>query len=297
MQRTVSPYPYATYEQGEDPYTTTARRKRITVFVVFAHAAVIFIPLVYLICKEYFSPIEPVAPAVQVKLVEIPKGDSLKVAPDSKAGEVNNIPDPIPYIEPVKPDVKPKPKPEVKPEVKPKPKPEAKQEVKPDKKAIVKPPEKPKTGGLLTADQIKVNRDVVNKGTATKPDNKAQNKNTSGKTNDKALADIKNLMSGSGAKQTFGDPTSSSVAGEKYLGELKAYIESRWQQPALGDSGRPSVTIELTIDAKGRVTAKRIIAKSSFGALNASAESLLASLKTVPVPPKAMTVPVTLQIK
>ena len=305
------PPPSAVYAAGRDPYFSSSRLKNIVIFVLIMHATAVVAPFIYFSVKGLIQSPDEIPPAaVRVTLAS---GDSLLLPPDSVAsGETMETPEPLdetppspPPPAPVQPEqVKTIPEEPVKQPVPPPPTPKQEtktadkktvKETKPVKTANVKPaPQKP---SVLTAEQIKKGGRTIVKNTNRSNSNTKTNSKSSNSSAAKTLADIRGLMGNS--KGTFGDPDSDSRAGDRYLTKLKAFVEPRWREPSETQLGgkKPSVTIELTIDAQGRVTSKRITAASGVDAMDASVNALLAGLNTVPVPPKTLTIPITLRVR
>ncbi len=112
---------------------------------------------------------------------------------------------------------------------------------------------------------------------------------------------MKNTLGASGSYGTT-RPGQTGVlapdAVQKYYDKLTDYIRPLWREPDASslNGSRPSVTIRLEIDKSGRVLSAKIDKASGIKVMDDSIKALIATLKTVPVPPEALIVPVTLMV-
>ena len=209
--------------------------------------------------KVHSSRPEPKIPAVKPKPKE----------PRTPVVKPKNRPKPKPAVrpkpkEPKVPVVKPRPKPEPKvPTVKPRPKPE------PNVPAVKPKPKPQKRNDMDDVYRPPVSRNLnphVPVGTkdraqkyAAKPDQKAP---------------------GGGLKvdeETFA----------RYGKNVERYIYNRWSEPprSLLAGTFPETTVEITIEADGRVSSAKVVKASSSRAMEESVKHLLAHLDLLPRPP------------
>ena len=85
----------------------------------------------------------------------------------------------------------------------------------------------------------------------------------------------------------------------EYLGKLKAFVEPRFRQPsdAQLNGRKPHTIVSVSIAADGRVLDWQITQASGIAAMDDAVRSTMRSLKVVPVPPRAMKIPLTFQAK
>lgn len=276
------------------PLTSHKLRMSIRMHVVVLHCLIIFGPLGFMVFRNWLTPQES---AFKVKLMG-PLSTGEVVGPPLR---LRNTPDPGPLPpepsppepsppEPQKPTPPelprppvPKPPPVPKQTVKkptPKPPPVPKQAVKkpaPPKQAVKKPaPPNPAPRKLTAEEQVALARK-----TATKFGD-------GGGTNTNIAVPIGNAD----RAQTLGPQNNATPGGgasdeeRAYWDRLGNYVKMRWAQPPgslLGDN-RPTVMIELTIAADGRVTGSRIIRRSGNRSMDDSVERMLAALDRVPTP-------------
>lgn len=290
------------------PLTSHKLRMSIRLHVVVLHCLLIFGPLGFMIFRNWLSPQES---AFKVKLMG-PLSTGEEVGPPSR---LRNTPDPGPLPpepsppepsppEPQKPTPPepprppaPKPPPVPKQTVKkptPKPPPVPKQAVKkptPPKQAVKKPvPSKPVPRKLTAEEQVALTRKAATK------------YGDGGGTNTNIAVPIGNAD----RAQTLGPQNNGTPGGgvsdeeKAYWDRLGNYVKMRWTQPPgslLGDN-RPTVTIELSIAADGRVSGSRIIRRSGNRPMDDSVERMLAALDRVPTPSAgAVTVQFLLETK
>jgi len=162
-----------------------------------------------------------------------------------------------------------------KPKPKPKPKRTVRKKPKPQPKRAVKPKPQPKPRHLTAAEQVAQAREYAAK-------------HGGGGTNHNIAVPIGNADRAQAyGKQNNGTPGGGATGeDEAYWTRLGNYVKMRWTEPpgSLLGTTRPTVTIELSIAADGRVTGSRIIRRSGNRAMDDSVERMLAGLDRVPAP-------------
>ncbi len=223
-------------------------------------------------------------------------------------------PEPIKKEEPRKEEPKEEPKPAPEPE-KPQPK-ETKVSV-PVEKPVAKK-ETPKTK-WKKADEIKVStKKIIRKSTGTAAANPSRKQ---GSSNDSRRKDINQILKNWATVGGTGtDASGSSPYGMKggkgkagggggpvgildkdliaYYDKVAAYLKRNWNQPnkAMIGNRMPKVEIRLRVDDGGRVTSAIITSRSGVKVMDSSVEELIAAVKVLPKPPKAMEFIVTMEI-
>ena len=309
-----------------DPYYSSRRARSVLFGVLMVHIAIIAVPLIYASLTEYLDP--PLV-VMKVGLVDLPPGDSPDAgqpAPDtaetSDPNPVLDLPadpkqvDPLPDLPPPPPKTETKVTPpkveQKKTDVAPPPPPKTETKVTPPKTTPPKTEQKkdPPKSNLLTADQIKVTTNTKSQAQID-AENKARaaaeaKAKADAKAREQLLADIR---SAAGSKPgTYGttDPGQKGILATKeirdYYEQLNAYIRPKWSavSPANTEiSGSISnwPVLELTIEKNGKIRSAIMVAKSGNKKIDAAAELLRADLKAVPVPPQAITIRVTLDIR
>jgi TonB family protein len=235
-----------------------ATREKIRKTVIITHIAVVLVPFMVLMVYRWFRPTPP--ERIRVRLVQMPPAtDSGKrsVTPPKKVQK--------PKAKPKRKIIKPKAKPKKKTVSKPKPKP---------KKKLTKKPKPVPKRKILSANDIKISKDVVK----TKTDKKL------------SPADLEKKILKSWKKVKYPVKATARYNGKiiaAYSDTVGAYLEPIWEQPdkvSLG--GRfPEVTIKIDIDGNGRVSGSRIIRRSGISVMDSSVDKLLKNLKHVPPPP------------
>jgi len=105
-----------------------------------------------------------------------------------------------------------------------------------------------------------------------------------------------------GRVRTTTSPTARPSSGPpptNYYDKVSAMVYSLWRQPTKGDLGGslPTVGLEITVDASGRVRAARLARRSGNAAMDASAARLAKALRELPKPPGGgLTFTVTLEV-
>ena len=207
------------------------------------------------------GPREPAIPAVKPKPVpKEPKVPAVKPKPKPKPKPAVK-PRPRPK-EPTIPAVKPRPKP--KPAVKPKARPQepkvpaVKPKPKPQKRDNMDDVYRPPASQNLNPHVPVGTKDRAQK-YATKPDHKAP---------------------GGGLK-------ADEAAFARYGKNVERYIYDRWSEPprSLLGGAFPETTVEITIEADGRVSSAKVVKASSSRAMEESVKLLLAHLDLLPRPP------------
>ena len=92
-------------------------------------------------------------------------------------------------------------------------------------------------------------------------------------------------------KAPGGGAKADEAAWARWGKNVENYIYSRWVQPpqALLQGEFPSVVVEITIEANGRVTAAKVIQGSSNPAMAESVRVFLSQLDLLPRPPEGRT--------
>ena len=312
---------------GEEPlpYVKAGRKTFIAGLVMFFHAALIVIPMIFLAVSQMLKP--PVyvmrlptvdsVPSSQPSPHPSPLNKKSKGTPD-KGKPLSEIPK-IPEL--VKPIEQPKPKPQVKPVekksdpvkkvVKKKPDPIKPKTVAESKKTIPvqpkpQPQPKPKKN-LLSPSDIKISHKRVKNPSqdaarqkqmeaerarqAAEQARQARNAEMA-----KTLRSLSGTQGGTGTPGGGGGPRGIvSKEVNEYYSKVEEFLKRRWDQPSVfGD--RPKVLILFKVAADGRVISVRIQERSGNAAMDASVENLLRGLKTLPAPPQAMEFTVTMEI-
>ncbi len=309
-----------------DPYYSSRRARSVLFGVLMVHIAIIAVPLIYASLTEYFDP--PLV-VMKVGLADLPLGDSPDAgqpAPDtteaSEPEPMLDLPadpkqvDPLPDLPPPPPKTETKVTPpkveQKKTDVAPPPPPKTETKVTPPKTNPPKTEQKkdPPKSNLLTADQIKVTTNTKSQAQID-AENKARaaaeaKAKADAKAREQLLADIR---SAAGSKPgTYGttDPGQKGILATKeirdYYEQLNAYIRPKWSavSPANTEiTGSISnwPVLELTIEKNGKIRSAIMVAKSGNRKIDDAAELLRADLKAVPVPPQAITIRVTLDIR
>ena len=275
-------------------------RKSVTFFLVaLLHAVLILGPV-------WLTGIIDRKPKEQMFRVKI-GGSALSKGPEVGKPE-RTPPRPIPPEPPVKPRpkeptipaVKPKPKPKPQepkiPAVKPKPKPKPKPAVKPKPgpKEPVIPPVKPKPKPAVKP------RPQEPKVPAVKPKTKPQKRDNmddvyrppvSQNTNPHVPVGTKNRAQQYAQKPDHKAPGGGLKVDEeafaRYGKNVERYIYDRWSEPprSLLGGAFPETTVEITIEADGRVSSAKVVKASSSRAMEESVRHLLAHLDLLPRPP------------
>ena len=273
----------ALLKHGMDPYANSNRTKWIAVWVICAHLMVfVIIPLV-LLGVDLLVPEEPPLVVMKVGLVDLPEGDS----PDAPVnGEQQPIPEP-PAPEPPKPEP-PKPVP-----APPKPK---------------QKPVPPKPKYLTAADILKQrNKNRGKTVTIKNKDNRKQQQqdHAAQQAYAKQLAEYNRARQAlQSARGRFGSPDAglkgilATAEDRAYYAKLKAFVDARFVQPsdALLDGRKPVVQVQITIGKDGSLAGWDVTSPSDVQAMNDAVAALKEKLQTMPVPPRAMTIPFTFRV-
>jgi len=303
---------------AENPYYNERKVKTNLMIVCFVHLSVVLVPLFLSYLASTFTPKEYV---MRVGLADAPPGDSMDLPKEQVAALRNNetsAETPSPKTDLPKPskidDLPPQPviqEPVVTPPVQETvpDKPKTPEKKTPEKKTPDKQPSK-----ILTAEDIR--RQIANQqkdpakvaaANAAKAKANAEAKARAdaavkaAKARADAIASMKNTLGASGSYGTT-RPGQTGVlapdAVQKYYDKLTDYIRPLWREPDASslNGSRPSVTIRLEIDKSGRVLSAKIDKASGIKVMDDSIKALIATLKTVPVPPEALIVPVTLMV-
>ena len=83
-----------------------------------------------------------------------------------------------------------------------------------------------------------------------------------------------------------------------YYAKLKAFVDARFVQPsdALLDGRKPVVQVQITIGKDGSLAGWNVTSPSDVQAMNDAVAALKEKLRTMPVPPRAMTIPFTFRV-
>ena len=294
------------------PYVKGGKRGLIFLIVILVHAGILIIPFLLHTLQKLILP-KPLK-VEKVSLVESLPNDNLtpSPAPSPKAKQHTGMPDlgpelpdlPDPLPEPPAPKVQPKPQPKPQPKVQPQPKveprPVPQKEVKKVMVApkVVKP--KPKKR-YVDAKDIKVSRKIVRrnaKNTAAIENSAGNRRNNAHARNIQSLLNNYNRnTSPHGKKGSRGTP--GGAGGPKnltandlsrYYASVTSFMKRLWVQPHVSAlrGSRPTVDVELNVDASGRIVSARILRKSGNYAMDNSVENLLRALKVLPKPPFPM---------
>ena len=211
----------------------------------------------------------------------------------------------------------------------PAPQPQPKETAKPEKRPVEKVPEtvkqtpvengkgktpaktdsKPKKK-YLSADDIKISRKVVHRNTSRKNTGRSAAESANARAEaarnarNAALAQrLRNLsqygVAGGQGTPGGGGGRNGVVSKEinDYYNKIEAFLKRRWNQPRLAQkTANLKAVVAIQVDARGRILSARIIQSSGVSAMDASVRELLASLSTLPVPPKAMAFTVDMEI-
>ncbi len=300
-------------------FITPAARRKIRVSVIIGHAAMIFVPLLWMMFVNWLRPPKTIH-KVNISMIETPydlpsTGKSLgaPAPPPQEFAKEPEVPDEpptpeLPAPEPVKETPKvveqPKPKP---PEKKPTPvKKTVEKKKEPPKKEEKKeqPKEPPKKEApkdtkkfvpLTPADIIKSKNAKLVKGPkgdpAAKPSKRVDPNSVFNDPNDKIVDNS------SPVGNLFGGPSNAQL--NDYYTSVSQYLYRMWQQPGknLLAGSKPFVTLHMSVDASGRVVAARITKRSGVVVMDSSVDKLLTEVTVLPKPPKgAIEFDVTLKI-
>ncbi len=248
---------------GDDEVVLVSRtaKSKIRRWVIAIHLALIVIPLLWYAVYKW---LEPERKVIKIKLVPPPPpGSAPRLVPDRPVS---------------KPETQPKPKP------KPQPKPKPVQHAKP------KPQPKPKPKPVrrkLTADDIKISRDVIKK---TIPSPIQPQPKLRPLTKDEVIRKLNQAVSQyqHNIKADRYDPS----AKLNYQQMIGLQLKQLWNEPDKRQLGRqyPKVTVSLTISGSGRVTRAVIVKASGIGPMDRSVAKLLSSLRQFSPPPGGQTV-------
>lgn len=303
----------ALLKHGMDPYANSKRTKWIAVWVICAHLMVFVIVPLVLLGVDLLVPEEPPLVVMKVGLVDLPEGDS----PDAPVnGEQQPIPEP-PAPEPPAPEP-PKPEPPTpeppKPEP-PKPEPPKPEPPTPEPPKPVPAPPKPKQKPVppkpkyLTAADILKQRNKNRGKTVTikNKDNRKQQQqdHAAQQAYAKQLAEYNRARQAlQSARGRFGSPDAglkgilATAEDRAYYAKLKAFVDARFVQPsdALLDGRKPVVQVQITIGKDGSLAGWNVTSPSDVQAMNDAVAALKEKLQTMPVPPRAMTIPFTFRV-
>lgn len=300
----ISPDPATLARHGIDPYAGRIRLFKITVWVVIAHIllvmGVIFVPsLVDWFHKLLHRNDPPPVIVMKVGLADLPEGDSPD-APPQPPEPPKPRPEP-PKPEPPKPEP-PKPEPP-KPEPPPPPKPQPpKPKPEPPKPQPPKPKPPKKTSKELI-EEIRKNRTgkVIERETKAQKEarlRQAAEEARARKERENALAALQQARQG--IKNAGLPGMQATVADRAYINDkLKPFVDQRYTQPSdsLLNGQKPEVTLELSIAADGALVSCRIVKGGGFGPMDDSIEALKEKIRVLPVPPRAMTVLITVRVR
>ena len=317
---------------NRDPYFNQRRARAILFGVLLLHVGVIAVPLIYSSLTDFFQDPQPIV--MKVGIADLPLGDSPDAgAPADTPADVSE-PDPVvsmddipspqqvadlppdlppdpPKIE-TPPKTKDDPKPTVKPpEVKPKddPKPpkteqkkdppKTEQKKDPPKSTLLKPEDIIKPKNTKTQAQIDAERRARE---AAEAKAKAE-----AEARQRAIADLRAAAGTQQGRYGTTNPGQEGILAtaemRAYYAQLVAFIRPKWNavSPSSVELGNASISkwpsIDLTISKKGEVTKAAFVSKSGNKKIDDAVQLLLKDLKSVPVPPQAGTIRVTLDIR
>ena len=279
------------------PASLSARRSVTFFFVVLLHVCLILGPV-------WLTGVIDRKPKEQMFRVKI-GGSALSKGPEVGMPE-RTPPRPVPSEPAVKP--KPKPKEPTVPAVKPRPKPKPKPAVKPKPKPAVKPKPKPKEPTVPTVKPKTKPKPAVKPKPrpqeptvpAVKPKPKPQKRNemddvyrppAAQNLNPHVPVGTKDRAQQHAAKPDHKAPGGGLKADEaafaRYGKNVERYIYNRWSEPPRSLLGGtfPETTVEITIEADGRVSSAKVVKASSSRAMEESVRHLLAHLDLLPRPP------------
>lgn len=308
---------------GMDPYNGAIDRK-LTLTVVIVHA--LLVPFLCLLTwfdnerlKREEVPVFPKEVIIPV-VMNLPGSSAPLPAPETpvptREPEAYQPLPPLPEIEPLPelppplplPEIKP-PEPQPQPEVKPKPKP------KPKPQPQVKPKPKPRQPSI--EERIRAQREKNKNKTVTreresdvtrKIREQAERQRVAreraareaaekaARDRAQALADFRKGTAGlgSGVEGILADSKD-----REYLGKLKAFVEPQFRQPSDAQLGnrKPETMVMVSIASNGQVVDWKITRSSGIAAMDDAVRNTMRNLKVVPVPPRAMAIPLTFQAK
>jgi TonB family protein len=138
----------------------------------------------------------------------------------------------------------------------------------------------------LSADDITVSKDVVKNSQPAPPAVSA--------------ADIEARLRNQRMRVSQSGPTGPiSQVPASYYDTVASFLYQRWAQPSRAElSGRkPTVAVNISIDAAGRVKSVSIARRSGLAPMDSSVEALIAGLTSLPAPPNgAMTLSINMEI-
>ena len=298
----------ALLKHGMDPYANSNRTKWIAIWVICAHLMVFVIVPLVLLGVDLLVPEEPPLVVMKVGLVDLPEGDS----PDAPVnGEQQPIPEP-PAPEPPAPEP---PAPEPPAPEPPAPEPPKPEPPKPEPPKPVPAPPKPKQKPVppkpkyLTAADILKQRNKNRGKTVTikNKDNRKQQQqdHAAQQAYAKQLAEYNRARQAlQSARGRFGSPDAglkgilATAEDRAYYAKLKAFVDARFVQPsdALLDGRKPVVQVQITIGKDGSLAGWNVTSPSDVQAMNDAVAALKEKLRTMPVPPRAMTIPFTFRV-
>jgi len=283
--------PVTLMRHGIDPYAENYRYAKIAVVVIIVHIGFLCIPMLCSWVNDWIKSKQP-PPVVVMKvgLIDLPEGDSLDVPkdqppmPEPVKPEVKQ-PDPVP--EPPKPEP-PKPDPVPEPKPKPKPKPKKTQD------EIIKEIQKKRTHKVIENKkaQEERQRQEIQAAQRAARDAKARSEYN------KQLAAIQNARYG--VKDAGLKGIQATAEDRAYINDrLKPYVDQRYTQPSdsLLHGQKPEVDLELTIAKDGSLVSCKVVKGGGFGPMDDSIEALKEKIRTLPVPPRAMTVTITIRVR
>ena len=319
----ISPDPATLARHGIDPYAGRIRLFKITVWVVIAHIllvmGVIFVPsLVDWFHKLLHRNDPPPVIVMKVGLADLPEGDSPDAPPQPpeppKPKPEPPKPEPPkpepPKPEPPKPEPpKPEPPPPPKPQPPPKPEPPPPPKPQPPKPKPEPPkpeppkPKPPKKTSKELIEEIRKNRTgkVIERETKAQKEarlRQAAEEARARKERENALAALQQARQG--IKNAGLPGMQATVADRAYINDkLKPFVDQRYTQPSdsLLNGQKPEVTLELSIAADGALVSCRIVKGGGFGPMDDSIEALKEKIRVLPVPPRAMTVLITVRVR
>ena len=269
--------PFAAMKSGPPTLVSLRLRRRIYRDVVTAHIILILLPTAWFFVKQWILSKKP--PVITVNLVN--------AVPDPSPPTPNPVKTPTPPTPTPPTPPKPTPTPPKPTPTPPKPTPTPPKPTPPKPMVALPKPAPPKPAWKpLTADDITLSKDVVRNSQPAPP-------NVSAADIEARLRNQRMRVSRSGPV----GPVSQVLAS--YYDTVASFLYQRWAQPSRAElNGRkPTVAVNISIDAAGRVKSVNIARRSGLAPMDSSVEALIAELTSLPAPPNgAMTLSINLEI-
>lgn len=304
----------------DDPYFSSRRTRNILFGVLLVHIGVIAVPLIYSSLSDYFDP--PLV-VMKVGLADLPLGDSPDAGQPTQAdtssktdpAPVDDLPDPT-NVDPLPPEPKVQSKVDPPPQTKVDPPPQPKVEPTKNTQTKVDPPktkteqkkDPPPKSNILKPEDIKIKPMTKTQAQIDAEKKAAREAEEARRNAEKARQElIAGIHQDASQPGKFGttDPGQNGILATKemrdYYKLLTDFIHPKWTAVSpstieLNGKIASWPVVELTIAKDGRVTKSVVVSASGNKKLDDAVKTLLAELKTVPVPPQAVRINVTLDI-